>query len=139
MQAELRVPLSTDFAQKIADFVDSCLMAPEAAVPAKPANRLRIAADEVASNLMAYSGAAEVLCQFAVQSGEITLTFSDNGLPYDPLAQAAPDTTATAEERSIGGLGLLLVKRLMRDVQYKRCAGQNVLTLRLGWSDNGTT
>lgn len=131
MQYELRVSLGADFTQKITDFIDSCLIDSETVIPAKLANRLRIAADEVTSNLSAYSGATEVLCQFAVHSSEITLTFTDDGVAYDPLSQSAPDTTASAEERPIGGLGLLLVKRLMSDVRYERNAGKNILTLQL--------
>lgn len=131
MQSELLVSPGADFTQKITDFVDGCLIDSEAVVPAKQANRLRIAADEVASNLSAYSGASEVLCQFAVHTSKITLTFTDDGVVYDPLSQNAPDTTASAEERPIGGLGLLLVKRLMSDVRYERSAEKNILTLQL--------
>lgn len=131
MQYELRVSLGAEFTQKITDFIDSCLIDSETVVPAKQANRLRIAADEVASNLLSYSGATEVLCQFAIHTSEVILNFSDDGVAYAPLSRSAPDTTASVEERPIGGLGLLLVKRLMSDVRYERNAGKNILTLQL--------
>lgn len=131
MQKELRVPVCTDFIRQTADFLDSCLIEVTADISPKQANRLHIAVDEVASNLSAYSGASEACLRFVSQGSEIILTFRDNGIPYDPFAAPFPDTTGSAAERPIGGLGLLLVKRLMNDVHYERRDGQNVLTLCL--------
>lgn len=131
MQKELRIPLCATFVQQTADFLDSCLSEIAANISPKQANRLHIAVDEVASNLSAYSGASEVCLRFVSQSGEVILTFWDDGIPYDPFAAPLPNTVGSAAERPIGGLGLLLVKRLMSDVRYERCAGQNVLTLCL--------
>lgn len=129
MRKELRVPVCADFIRQTADFLDSCLIEVAADISPKQANRLHIAVDEVASNLSAYSGASEVCLRFISQDGEIALTFFDDGIPYDPFSAPFPDTAGSAEERPIGGLGLLLVKRLMNDVHYERRDGQNVLTL----------
>lgn len=131
MEKELCVPLSVDFTQQAADFLDACLAETAEMVSPRLANRLHIATDEVASNLLAYSGAAKVKFRCTARDGEIVLTFCDDGVPYNPLTQALPDVSANTEERPIGGLGLLLVKRLMSEVHYERCAGQNVLTLRM--------
>ena len=131
MQKELRLSLSDAFPRQASDFLDFCLSEAEAEISPKQVNRLHIAVDEVASNLSAYSGASEVCLRFTAQSREITLTFCDDGVPYDPFAMPSPDITVSAAERPIGGLGLLLVKKLMSDVHYERCAGQNVLTLHL--------
>lgn len=129
MQKELCVPLTAELAAQTAAFLDSCLdgMVPPPA--AKIAGRLHIAVDEVSSNLLSYSDASQVTCRFAADNGKIILTFLDDGIPYDPLLQAAPDTTAPAEERTPGGLGLLLVRRLMDDVQYQYNDAKNILTL----------
>ncbi|WP_455500632.1 ATP-binding protein [Gemmiger sp.] len=131
MQTELRVPLNTDFTARILAFLDDCLADLGTSVPAKQANRLRIAADEVSANISSYSGATEVTCRFAVQDDSISVTFCDNGIPYDPLTQKAPDTTASVEERAVGGLGLFLVKKLMDDVRYQYRDAQNILTLSI--------
>ena len=55
---------------------------------------------------------------------------SDDGPEFDPLAEAAPDTTLGVEERPIGGLGIALVRKLMDDVSYERRDGRNHLRLR---------
>lgn len=131
MQTERCVPLHADFPEQIMAFVDECLSKVEPIVPARQANRLRIAVDEVSSNLLSYSGAATVTCHFEVQNSQIILTFLDDGTPYNPLTQDSPNTTASAEERTLGGLGLLLVQRLMSDVRYQYRDAQNILTLCL--------
>ena len=51
-------------------------------------------------------------------------------MPYDPLAKADPDTTLSAEEREIGGLGIYMVKKSMDDITYEYKAGQNILTIK---------
>jgi anti-sigma regulatory factor (Ser/Thr protein kinase) len=51
-------------------------------------------------------------------------------VPYDPLAQADPDTTLSVDERSIGGLGVFMVKKTMDDVTYEYKDGQNILKIK---------
>lgn len=67
------------------------------------------------------AGSAPPLCELVV---------SDDGPAFDPLAAEAPDTTLGVEERPVGGLGLMLVRRLMDDVAYERRDGRNHLRLR---------
>lgn len=120
---------SEENAGSLAEFLDVCLE--RADVPLKLASKLQIAADETLGNIRAYSGAAHITCQFARQENTVTLTFSDDGIPYDPLSHEEPDTTATAEQRAVGGLGILLIRRMMDNVSYQYRDGLNVLTLQL--------
>ena len=60
----------------------------------------------------------------------VSITFLDHGIPYDPLEKTDPDTTLAAENRSVGGLGIFLVKKTMDEIQYQRCNDQNVLTIK---------
>ena len=60
---------------------------------------------------------------------EITITFTDSGVPYDPLAKDDPDITLSAHERNIGGLGIFLVKKMMDQVCYEHHDGQNILKI----------
>ena len=59
----------------------------------------------------------------------IVIEFRDSGVEFDPLAKPDPDTTLSAEERQIGGLGIYMVKKSMDDVTYSRESGENILTL----------
>ncbi len=87
------------------------------------------AADEITANIVSYSGAS--FYRLAVERGDdrLRLRFSDDGRPYNPMSHVDPDTHAAIEDRPIGGLGLVMVKRLVDRVSYAREDGENVLTL----------
>jgi anti-sigma regulatory factor (Ser/Thr protein kinase) len=50
-------------------------------------------------------------------------------MPADPLAKEDPDITLSAEERSIGGLGIYMVKKSMDSVDYEYSDGHNIFTM----------
>ena len=60
----------------------------------------------------------------------VSITFTDNGIPYNPLTKSDPDTTLSAEEREIGGLGIFIVKKMMDEVFYEYHDNKNCLTIR---------
>ena len=60
----------------------------------------------------------------------VIITFIDNGVPYDPLAKDDPDTTLSADERQIGGLGIFMVKKSMDQISYEYKDGQNILRIK---------
>lgn len=99
------------------------------AVPMKLSAKLLVAVDEVYCNIVRYSGADKAKIEVSRTDGRLTLMFSDNGEPYDPLEREEPDTTLPTEERDIGGLGMLIVKRTMDETSYTRQDDRNVLTL----------
>ena len=95
--------------------------------------QLHIILDEICSNIVKHSGATE----FSVEIGQlenqdgVKIVFSDNGTPYDPLAHTDPDTSLGAAERPIGGLGILMVKKMSSSISYSRTGDRNVLTVEL--------
>ena len=96
--------------------------------------QMNLAIEEAVVNVMSYAypegttGSVNV----EVQANDARLKFviSDSGKHFDPTTVAAADTTLSAEDRSIGGLGIFLVRQLMDSVNYERIGGFNVLTLR---------
>ena len=87
------------------------------------------AADEVTSNIVSYSGATGYRIEAERTVDRLRLRFSDDGRPYNPLSHVDPDTHAAIEDRPVGGLGLVVVKRLADRVTYAREDDRNVLTL----------
>ena len=69
-------------------------------------------------------------CTAAGEPPSVTVRFADSGRPYDPLRRADPDITLSAEERAVGGLGILMVKKLMDETAYEYVDGKNVLTIK---------
>ena len=60
----------------------------------------------------------------------LSLMFSDQGRPFNPLAKAAPDLSLSWEERPIGGLGIHLVQTMTDRQSYRHSDAQgNQLTL----------
>ncbi len=98
-----------------------------AGVPMAAASAVMIAADEVLSNVLDYSGAARVDVAATAQDGRVAVEVADDGAPFDPTAAAAPDTSLDVDDRAVGGLGVLLVRKLMDEVGYARDGGRNRL------------
>ena len=117
-----------DTMQTVVSFVEKTLA--EAEVPMKIAVKMNIAADEIYSNIQRYSDATKAELECLVSENRITLVFVDNGSPYNPLDKEDPDTTLSADEREIGGLGIFMVKKTMDDVTYEYSEGMNRLTLK---------
>ena len=90
---------------------------------------MNVAVDEIFSNIARYSGATAATLGCSLADGRMTLRFSDNGRPYDPTGKPDPDTTLSAEERDVGGLGIFMVKKIMDEVTYEYVDGLNILTL----------
>lgn len=101
--------------------------------PPAIATKLMICQDEIASNVMKFSKAHNltVRLEHDAATGAWCLSFIDDGTPWDPLTHADPDITLSAEERPIGGLGLLMVKKMMDEVAYAREGESNILRLRI--------
>ncbi|MBQ6431007.1 MAG: SpoIIE family protein phosphatase [Oscillospiraceae bacterium] len=94
------------------------------------AAKIYVAVDEIIANILQYSGAKTLDVSCLANTESITISFSDDGSPYNPLEREDPDVTLTAEERSIGGLGIFMVKNIMDDVDYAYRDGRNVLTIK---------
>ena len=60
----------------------------------------------------------------------VYIRFEDEGIPYNPLTNQDPDITLSANERSIGGLGIYMVKKTMDSVKYKYENDKNILTIK---------
>ena len=96
--------------------------------------QLDIAVEELFVNIANYAyvpdtGKATIRLEINEEPLSVSITFIDNGVPYDPLAKADPDITLSAEERAIGGLGIFMVKKSMDDMFYEYKDSQNVLTI----------
>ena len=130
---ELNIAATVENIETVTDFVNEQLEALDC--PMKAQMQIDIAIDELFGNIAHYAynpkvGQATVRVEVIENPLAVTITFIDNGVPYDPLAKADPDTTLSAEEREIGGLGIYMVKKSMDDITYEYKDGQNILTIK---------
>ncbi len=92
--------------------------------------KLHLILEELGLNAMTYGGASSVQVVISGEADTIKIEISDNGGAFDPLNEAPqPDVNAALEERSIGGLGIHLVRTLTDDLSYRRDGDRNHLTL----------
>lgn len=96
---------------------------------------LEIIVEELYTNIASYAygkhtGIVTVKCSAKRKPLELTVTFMDRGIPYNPLEHKDPDIKAPLEQRKIGGNGILMAKKMMDDMQYEFKDGMNILTIR---------
>ena len=130
---ELTIASTVENIETVTDFVNQQLEALDC--PMKAQMQIDIAIDELFGNIAHYAynpeiGQATVRVEVIEDPLAVTITFIDNGTPYDPLAKADPDTTLSAEERDIGGLGIYMVKKSMDEIAYEYKDGQNILSIK---------
>lgn len=131
---QITVSASVDQVSAVTDFVNERLEMLGCSTRIKM--QVDVAVDEILSNIAHYAynpetGPATVRVEVEESPLSVIITFIDQGVPYDPLAEDRPDTTKLpASERPIGGLGLFLVKRTMDDVSYAYRDGHNILSIR---------
>lgn len=95
----------------------------------KIANKVSIAVDEIYSNIVNYSGAEIATISYEIKDGRLYMTFTDDGIPYNPIKAEEPDITLSAEERKIGGLGIFMVKKMTESMEYTYEDDKNILSL----------
>lgn len=129
---EITVDATIDNVQTITDFVDERLE--EMKCPVKAQMQIDIVIDELCSNVARYAysdrtGKVTVSVDTVDKPMKVWLTFTDEGVPYNPLAKEDPDITLSAEERKLGGLGIYMVKKMMDEFRYEYKDGKNIVTV----------
>ena len=99
-------------------------------------HRLNLVLEEIIGNTIAYGypdgGEHALRVRLAVLADAIELEIRDDARPFDPLAERpAPYLGDDLDRRRPGGLGLHLVRRLVRGGKYATEAGNNRLSLKM--------
>ena len=130
---ELEIEAATENLEEVQSFVEDRLQTAPCTMKTKM--QIGVAVEEVFVNIAHYAyapekGNAKVRVELVGDPAAALISFTDRGMPYDPLARTDPDIKAPVEERDVGGLGVYMTKKLMDDVTYAYVDGQNVLTLK---------
>jgi anti-sigma regulatory factor (Ser/Thr protein kinase) len=120
-----------DVFPEVAAFVDE--VAAAAALERDDGLRLRLCVEELFTNTVRHGHGGDsdepVTVSAVIQPGEVALTYEDTAPPHDPTTAALPDPDRLAEQRRIGGLGVLLIRSFADDLAYTRTGGSNRITL----------
>ncbi len=113
--------------EKLDDFAE------QFGVPPAIAATFHIIFDDLLNNVISYGFNDEqrhfIDISLGLTANSLTVSIADDGVPFNPLAETAPDTTLSIEDRPIGGLGIHIVVNMVDDISYQRTADKNVLTL----------
>ena len=100
---------------------------------ADPVSDLQLAVDEACTNIVqhAYAGVGGPIAITVERVTEsVRVILQDWGKQFDPHAAAVPDVTAPLEQRSVGGMGLFLMREIMDEVTFRFSREEgNLLTM----------
>ncbi len=119
----LTVPATLESLAAIGRYVMAA--AAEAEVGSKPSYRLRLAVDEIATNIVThgYEEAGEtgdVVVRAEAGKDSLTITLEDTATPFDPREMDRPEQIdMPIEERPIGGLGVFLALEGVDEFRYE--------------------
>jgi serine/threonine-protein kinase RsbW len=124
----LTVPATLDSLGVIAGYVMAA--AATAGLDKRASYRLRLAVDEVATNIIVYGyanadlqGALDLCAD--IDNGSLTIAIEDTGITFDPRQAPAPDINLPIEQRPIGGLGVYLAVRSVDEFLYGHVGDRN--------------
>ena len=128
------VPATLDSLGAVAEFVMAAAAA--AGLDKRVSYRLRLAVDEIATNIIVHGyveaglqGALELCAD--IDERTLTLSIEDTGVAFDPRQAAVPETDLPLEQRSIGGLGVYLAMRSVDEFLYERVGDRNRTIFKL--------
>lgn len=153
-EKELEVEATLDNLATVLRFVEA--EAEKAGCPKKETKQLAVAIEELYVNVASYAytpatGTCSVKLQTGVENdtgicivklqtgvesdtgGWIRILLKDYGKKFNPLLQEPPDITLSADDRPVGGLGILMVKELVDRLEYMHENGENILSVEKHW------
>lgn len=128
---ELRVTAKLEVLSSIGAFVLKA--AENAGLDRRAAYRLRLAVDEMATNIIVHgnplehSGDDEIRLTSEMNDQSLTITLEDRGPEFNPLEHETPEghIDKPMEQRPIGGLGVFLAIRGVDRFLYERVEDRN--------------
>ena len=132
VMAEYKIEALKENLNQVMSFVDEHLEGIDC--PMKTQMQIDLCVEEMFINVASYAyedkkGDVIIRLEEEKDPSGISIVLVDEGMPYDPLAKADPDVTASADQRQIGGLGIFLVKKNMDNISYKRDGDRNVFRM----------
>lgn len=127
------VPSKADKLYEVQDFITDRLSSTGASE--RTIRQLELVVEEIFINIASYaydppgSGEVEICCSVGEDMMKVVIVFVDKGPEFDPLGAPDPDISMDIKQRSIGGLGIHLVRNTVDGLTYSRDGDRNVLTI----------
>lgn len=102
-------------------------------IPDLQAHKMVLAVDEVCANIVIHANDCNpshiIELEIHYTDQEIIFTFRDKGIQFDINKYEAPSMEDIVSTRRKGGLGLMLVKRIMDKIEFSTANNHNICRL----------
>jgi serine/threonine-protein kinase RsbW len=92
-----------------------------------------LCANEAVTNIISYGytdqNEHEIILDIACSGNILCLSIEDDGVPFNPLEKPEHLTPHNLEDAQIGGLGVDLILRMMKECHYARINGKNIFKM----------
>lgn len=132
MEYKFKVPCSKSKLGEIREFLQRVLS--ENSIPEVTVNTLVLAVDEVCANLIIHSHNCDPNEQIELKvrvngKSEITFDIIDHGDGFNIGDYEEPSISDIVKQKRKGGIGLMLVRRIMDEIEYIKGDKKNVYRL----------
>ena len=133
MKDEISIRIGNSIGEVASALDESMVWLGQFEVSAKAQSFVRLAIEELATNWIKYGclETREHLMTFDLRhtADRLILKVTDDGAPFNPLDAPIPPTDQPLEERDLGGLGILLLRKMADHMSYEHRDGMNILRL----------
>ena len=133
MIGRIKLPAKIEHLESITRFIGDCAR-DEGFCKSRIFN-VELAVEEALANICRYAytgtvGDMEIKCK-TDDNRRLIIDIIDAGKPFNMLTISEPDLSTEIAERKLGGLGTLLIRKMVDDIHYSRRDNKNILTLIL--------
>jgi anti-sigma regulatory factor (Ser/Thr protein kinase) len=97
--------------------------------------KIQLAIEEIVTNVISYAfednQEHEIAIKLSLEGNLVRVIICDDGIAFDPSTVEDPELSDDLDNRKIGGLGIFLVKNLMKQVGYSRTGNRNILEMEI--------
>ena len=96
--------------------------------------KLAVCITEACSNVIKHGykhdRSKEITIRIRVSDGAVSLIIEDLARHFNPLDAESPDLSSVTDLQK-GGMGILMIRKMDRDISYERKGNKNILTILL--------
>lgn len=132
LEKEIKIINDLDEIPRLAEFIEE--LCSEVNLSDELTMNINLALEEAVANIIMYAYPTEeiheILLKVTYLSEQLIFLLTDKGLSFDPTQVPDADITLPIEERTIGGLGIFLIRSIMNEVSYQRLGEENMLIMK---------
>lgn len=131
MENKIQIACRTTALSELRNFLNQTLLPTK--LNENELNQVTLAVEEVCANLIIHSHQCNendhILLAVRQESDRLTFEITDKGKAFNLLDYEVPDLKKVISEKRKGGLGIILVKKIMDEIEFESDHGMNTCRL----------